>query len=65
MSLFALVEKVIDYVVQNGYMESVAELTKPPFDKPQGFVRLFDHKLQKELVRIINELKENAVKVIS
>lgn len=61
----AFVEKVIDYVVQNGYMESVAELTKPPFDKPQGFVRLFDHKLQKELVRIINELKENAVKVIS
>lgn len=61
----AFVEKVIDYVVQNGYMESVAELTKPPFDKPHGFVRLFDHKLQKELVRIINELKENAVKVIS
>ncbi|NLW56813.1 MAG: DEAD/DEAH box helicase, partial [Firmicutes bacterium] len=61
----AFVDKVIDYVVQNGYMESVAELTKPPFDKPQSFIRLFDHKLQKEFVRIINELKENAVKVIS
>ena len=61
----AFVDKVIDYIVQNGYVESVAELTKPPFDKPQSFIRLFDHKLQKEFVRIINELKENATKVIS
>ncbi|HHT48590.1 MAG TPA: DEAD/DEAH box helicase family protein [Firmicutes bacterium] len=61
----AFVDKVIDYVVQNGYVESVAELTKPPFDKPQSFVRLFDHKRQKEFVRIINELKENATKIIS
>jgi type I restriction enzyme R subunit len=61
----AFVDKGIDYVVQNGYVESVAELTKPPFDKPQSFVRLFDHKRQKEFVRIINELKENATKIIS
>lgn len=61
----AFVEKVIDYIVQNGYMESPAELTKPPFDKPRSFVQLFDHKLQKEFVRIINELKENATKITS
>lgn len=28
------VRKIIDYVVQNGYMESVSLLTKAPFDKP-------------------------------
>ncbi|HHW12731.1 MAG TPA: DEAD/DEAH box helicase family protein [Firmicutes bacterium] len=61
----AFVEKVIDYIVQNGYMESPAELTKPPFDKPRSFVHLFDHRLREEFVRIINELKENATKIIS
>jgi type I restriction enzyme R subunit len=61
----AFVDKVIDYIVQNGYLESAAELTKPPFDKPHSFIRLFDHKLREEFVRIINELKENATKIIS
>jgi len=28
------VNKVIDYVEQNGYIENVTELMKPPFDKP-------------------------------
>ncbi len=36
------VKKVIDYIVQNGYIDNVAELTKPPFDKPQSFIKLFD-----------------------
>jgi type I restriction enzyme, R subunit len=59
------VNKVIDYIEQNGYVENVAELTKPPFDKPQSFVRLFDADKQKKFVGIINAVKENATKVIS
>jgi type I restriction enzyme R subunit len=59
------VNKVIDYIEQNGYVESVAELTRPPFDKPQGFVKLFDPERQQRLVSIINGFKENATKIIS
>ncbi|MTV49776.1 hypothetical protein GJ688_12415 [Heliobacillus mobilis] len=59
------VNKVIDYIEQNDYVENVAELTRPPFDKPQSFIKLFDADKQKKLVNIINEVKENATKVIS
>lgn len=54
------VKKIIDYVVQNGYMENVAELMKPPFDKPVNFMSLFDNKKQTRIVKLINEIKENA-----
>lgn len=43
----------------------VAELIKPPFDKPQSFIKLFDADKQKEFVQIINKVKDNATKIIS
>ncbi|MEG1814201.1 MAG: type I restriction-modification enzyme R subunit C-terminal domain-containing protein, partial [Clostridia bacterium] len=55
------VHKVVDYVVQNGYIESVTELMKPPFDKPQSFIRLFTAPEQKKLVALVNLIKENAL----
>lgn len=58
------VRKVIDYVVQNGYIENVSELMKPPFDKPQSFVKLFDGTKQKRFVELITQIKENAVKIV-
>jgi type I restriction enzyme R subunit len=58
------VKKVIDYIVQNGYIEDISELTKPPFDKPQSFIKLFDGSRQKRLVEVIKQIKENAVKVV-
>jgi type I restriction enzyme R subunit len=58
------VKKVIDYVVQNGYIDNVAELTKPPFDKPQSFIKLFDGAKQRRLVETVNRIRENAVKVL-
>jgi type I restriction enzyme, R subunit len=60
-----LVNKVIDYIEQNGYLENLTEHTKPPFDKPQSFIKLFDPDKQKKFVQVINEAKENAVRVIS
>ena len=57
------VHKVIQHIELNGYMENPAELTKPPFDKPISFLKLFDAKTQKELVDTINTVRENAVKV--
>ncbi|WP_028594294.1 type I restriction-modification enzyme R subunit C-terminal domain-containing protein [Paenibacillus assamensis] len=59
------VKKIVDYIVQNGYIDDVAELVKPPFDKPQSFVKLFDGTKQKRLVEVVNQVKENATKILS
>jgi type I restriction enzyme R subunit len=58
------VKKVIDYIVQNGYIENVSELMKPPFDKPQSFIKLFDGSKQKKIVEAVTKIKENAVKIV-
>ncbi|GAB6173582.1 hypothetical protein JCM15765_30600 [Paradesulfitobacterium aromaticivorans] len=58
------VKKVIDYIVQNGYIENVSELMKPPFDKPQSFIKLFDGSKQKKIVELVAKIKENAVKTV-
>ncbi|WP_339171278.1 DEAD/DEAH box helicase family protein [Paenibacillus sp. FSL H7-0943] len=58
------VKKVIDYIVQNGYIDNVSELIKPPFDKPQSFIKLFDGTKQRRLVEMVTQIKENAVKII-
>ena len=55
----SFVRKVVDYVVENGYMEPMA-LTQPPFDRPQSFVRMFTTEQQMGLVAIINSIKHNA-----
>lgn len=55
------VKKIVDYIVQNGYIENLSELMKPPFDKPVSFIKLFNGTKQKHLVDIINKFKENAV----
>lgn len=57
------VKKIVDCVEQNGYIENITELMKPPFDKPMSFVKLFDSKRQAEIVKLVNEIKENAVEV--
>jgi len=58
------VRKVIDYIAQNGYLESPADLAKPPFDKPQSFLKLFDGARQKKLVETVKAIKENAEKIV-
>lgn len=58
------VKKIIDYIVQNGYIENVAELMKPPFDKPLSFIKLFDGSQQKKIVETVTQIKENAVKIV-
>ena len=59
----AFVHKIINYIEQNGYMETVAELTKPPFDKPVSFIKLFDAATRAKLMAAINQVKDNAVVV--
>ena len=55
----SFVHKVVNYVIENGYMEPAA-LTQPPFDRPQSFVRMFDTKQRMGLIAIISKIKENA-----
>ena len=55
------VNKIIHHIELNGYMENVAELTKPPFDKPVSFIKLFDAKTRTALMETINQVRENAV----
>lgn len=59
----AFLHKIINHIEQNGYMESVTMLTKPPFDKPLSFTRLFDKKMQIAIMAAINKVKDNAVVV--
>ena len=57
----AFVTKIINHIEQNGYMESVTLLTKPPFDKPLSFTKLFDKKTQTAIMAAINKVRDNAV----
>lgn len=57
------VYKIINHMEQNGYMENVMELQKPPFDKPIPFIKMFDAKTRTSLMQKINEIKENAVNI--
>lgn len=59
------VHKIINHIEQNGYMESVTILTKPPFDKPLSFTKLFDRKMQSEIMATINKVKDNAIVVVA
>ena len=42
-------------------MENISVLTKPPFDKPIAFIKLFDPKTRTALMDAINQVKENAL----
>jgi len=46
-------------------MDSVTELTKPPFDKPLSFTKLFDAKTRAALMKTINQIKENAITIVA
>lgn len=61
----AFVNKVIHHIELNGYMENVAELAKPPFDKPVGFIKLFDAKTRTALMETINQIRENAIQIVA
>ena len=61
----AFVHKIINHIEQNGYIESVTILTKPPFDKPLSFTKLFNRETQTAIMAAINKVKENAIVVVA
>ena len=60
----AFVHKVINHIEQNGYMENITDLQKPPFDKPVSFIKLFDAKRRSEMIQTIESIKENATRIV-
>ena len=57
----AFVYKIINHMELNGYMDNIAELANPPFDKPIGFVKLFDAKTRGAIMETINQVRDNAI----
>lgn len=55
------IEQVVDYVVENGYINNVLDLMKAPFDRPYKFSIIFTRDEQIKLVQIINSIKSNAL----
>ncbi|MBR1627901.1 MAG: hypothetical protein IJ679_01370 [Lachnospiraceae bacterium] len=54
------VQKVIDHVEQNRYMEDMGALLRAPFDKPRSFVGLFAAGQQRKLIETIRKIRQNA-----
>lgn len=61
----AFVHKIINHIEQNGYMESLKDLQKPPFDKPVSFIKLFEPKTRTALMHTIQSITDNATKPVS
>lgn len=61
----AFVHKIITHIENNGYMENISELQKPPFDKPISFIKLFDVKKGDALKQAIDSVRNNAVNIIA
>lgn len=55
------IEQVVDYVVENGYINNVLDLMKAPFDRPYKFSVIFTREEQIKFVQVINSIKSNAL----
>ncbi len=58
------VKKIINHIVQNGYMDNASDLINPPFDRPQSFIKLFDGSKRAQIVEAVKRVKENAVNIV-
>lgn len=60
----AFVRNLIAYVEEHGYIDDMSILLKPPFDRPMPFVRLYSPEDQKRIISIVNDINENATKLV-
>ena len=56
----AFIHKIIMHIENNGYIDDVKILMKPPFDKPFSFIKMFDTTKRELIIRIIENIKSNA-----
>ena len=57
--------KIINHIENNGYIEDIKILMKPPFDKPFSFIKMFDAKTRTALLQTIENIKNNALQVVA
>lgn len=57
----SFIKRVIDYVVNNGYMEPNDLTNLPRFTRPKDFMQIFNAQQQMDLVTVIKTIKENAI----
>ena len=57
--------KIINHIENNGYIEDVKILMKPPFDKPYSFVKMFDPQTRNAILQTIEDIKNNALNVVA
>ena len=57
--------KIINHIENNGYIEDIKILMKPPFDKPFSFIKMFDEKTRNALIETIKNIRKNAVQVVA
>lgn len=57
--------KIINHIENNGYIEDVKILMKPPFDKPYSFIKMFDPKIRTALIQTIESIKNNAMNIVA
>ncbi|HRU96923.1 MAG TPA: DEAD/DEAH box helicase family protein [Ruminococcus sp.] len=55
--------KIINHIENNGYIEDVKILMKPPFDKPYSFIKMFDPKTRTAILQTIESIKNNALTI--
>ncbi len=59
----AFIHKIITHIENNGYVEDVKILMKPPFDKPYSFIKMFDPETREAIIQTIENIKNNALQV--
>ena len=57
--------KIINHIENNGYIEDIKILMKPPFDKPYSFIKMFDAKTRNAILQTIESIKNNALQVVA
>lgn len=57
--------KIIRHIENNGYIEDIQILMKPPFDKPYSFIKMFDSKTRTAILQTIENIKNNALQVVA
>lgn len=57
--------KIINHIENNGYIEDIKILMKPPFDKPTSFMKLFDAKTKNALLQTIESIRNNALQTVA
>jgi type I restriction enzyme R subunit len=56
----AFIHKIITHIENNGYIDDIKILMKPPFDKPCSFIKMFDAQTRTSLIQTIEGITRNA-----